>query len=1482
MNYSSHWYLVADPSQKHWPSSAGQAPLIDISWPAINLKGNLEKGNTLTQKAVREKSFQFEIHRDCFDETVNCQIDGIAGANPDATDNSDYARFSRWSAKFLDCEDVRNATDFYPALAHLRDRLAGKKFEECKFAVLEKEETGRKEVSKPQTETDPLPPSKPKLNKKRRVKFEFQDYREQLDMVTDEDTSDKDNSEVAPGISRDCSDRLFSLYNSLDPHQKQVFLTGPSPHGTHIVSGCPGSGKTYVMLRKIAAIQAQPIDVNELQRIAKGPGGLANQPIVETTNTMIMTNETHTRFSLDTSKLPKTTYEDAPGFNAKGLKAKPKDEEASGQTTTQPAQSGWGDSAQWESQQTQEATGPSEFASGGSDQQQETAGPSESAQSGWGDSAQWESQQTQEATGPFEFASGGSDQQQETAGPSESAQSGWGDSARWESQQTQEATGPFEFASGGSDRQQETAGPSDSAQSGWGDSAQWGSQQTQEATGPSEFVSDDAQTQIQPAEEGSSEPQPIEDATGTEQVQEEVTRQPLWRKGTVIITANAHDQLTDILPKVVSADAEVNGRIGAKVMYLTSTSTRRSDIKSLMTGKFSKFDEMTEDDDDLDPTTMEYIMYDAAQTAAEKSKRVIRGDDYNIAHYVHALIDVARENGPNAFDEAKRLVAFMESRERDPANFTKDKAKLIPKLFAALEAIVINQADYIIGTPVALNQLGKRTDVDIVVSHIFIDEAFRMSEPDTLAILSAFKDVPFRSLAGDREQLGPLVLSSRADHDQKSETFFCSVFARQLLISFASRWAQAGVDVTYLRYNWRAERGASTFCSERFYGGMMIEAKTTPGYAEAADKFRHILSGFLHRPVHGPMINVDLTESHERKIGKSFVNYSHATYIAELVSYLHSHDAPARLPTTEKEGRRISILVIAMYAEQVEQIITELKRINKTSWWSEGVRIRTTDGSQGCEDDVIILDQTRTDGLGFVGEHSRVNVAYSRARMATITVHNSSAVSARDYRIGNPAVDVVVGQRKFSEARNALVQIKRHEFCSRCHGPKHKGACNIQLCCSICHSAAHHTRECHKRVFLNAVIPKLKEPEPDTEDTPTPVIAFKNTTSKRTKGKTPRQLMGRADKVAAGDSSATPGLDVTILERTLATAMRLDVENMQTREARQEAKRSGKQVEDKPDQEPRRFFTNAKHYHKQRKAQPTAARALTAMQLTPDRFSGYVDHLFNDLVDGAVLDIVENWSATKCGPYREFFTRIQPIGMITWKTDEPASVEGCGKNGTRNVTIEALIHVAIEVQKKLSENLTVSEDERQTMRMEYVKKHSDEVNKHNSEKEKSWVNTILDIEVSVENIQSLIETILILDESRDTTVLREFNCGWTMTGNPKSTSRTFSHMHLGSVHFNTNSTMLTGSPPAGLKAFLLVADELHLASVGTATFKADEYFTGDRSVEKLFERFTILHEEAKKKELEDADFEFAQELAAEDDDIQEQEDAGNAWGDDTC
>ncbi|KAK7981818.1 hypothetical protein PG988_004056 [Apiospora saccharicola] len=535
---------------------------------------------------------------------------------------------------------------------------------------------------------------------------------------------------------------------------------------------------------------------------------------------------------------------------------------------------------------------------------------------------------------------------------------------------------------------------------------------------------------------------------------------PSWRKSTFVISADTNEQLDDLAAKAAIRGYNINGR-RLLITRVTNPNASKGDLESLVNGHKDIFDVITEPD--LDETTAKFMLYHVGQKARDRSRRKIKGGDYNVGSHMFAYVEEAK-NGNVIVPEARIIHNLLEKRERAPATFTKDDARDLKKNLNRLELQIINQSDVILGTPVALSKLSRRKGLDIFVSCIFIDEAYRMTEPNTWTVLSAFKDAPFRILAGDLKQLGPLVLTSRSDHDLSSETYFTGVFSKQLALPLASRMERGGVQPVTLRINHRSCGGASDFCSQMFYYGAMVESQHN-SCQEEIERCTDIMRSLAQRNLRGSMLNFDLVESEEIATGSSFINPMHAQYIAEIVFRLHYQNAPGQLDRDLGLGKRATIHIAAFYSEQVPVIINALARLPKQVCWRDGIKVTTADGAIGHEADIVILDPVRSSKLGFTGDHKRVNVAYTRARLLNITVLNSNSVSTRDYMVRDSGKNIVVAQRKYAKARNAHVQVKRDDtvFCQKCFGKAHKksNTCPNEVYCSHCNLNTHHIRKCN-------------------------------------------------------------------------------------------------------------------------------------------------------------------------------------------------------------------------------------------------------------------------------------------------------------------------------------------------------------------------------------------------------------------------------------
>ena len=228
-------------------------------------------------------------------------------------------------------------------------------------------------------------------------------------------------------------------------------------------------------------------------------------------------------------------------------------------------------------------------------------------------------------------------------------------------------------------------------------------------------------------------------------------------------------------------------------------------------------------------------------------------------------------------------------------------------------------------------------------------------------------------LAGDHLQLPPTIHSrSKQVQDQLSVTLM------ERLLQRYSIWG--GKVVMMLDIQYRMNSLIMQWSSDTFYQGKL--------YA-SPDVSEHTLAGLPHvTPVVGltdtVLLLVDTAGCGLEEVcpgdSSSLANVGEARIVCNLARRLfESGLTPAEVG------------VVTTYAKQVE-----LLQLNLGAEF-QGLEIKTVDGFQGREKEVIILSLVRSNtknNLGFLVEKRRLNVAVTRARRQLIVVCDSATVSA--------------------------------------------------------------------------------------------------------------------------------------------------------------------------------------------------------------------------------------------------------------------------------------------------------------------------------------------------------------------------------------------------------------------------------------------------------------------------------------------------------
>jgi regulator of nonsense transcripts 1 len=271
----------------------------------------------------------------------------------------------------------------------------------------------------------------------------------------------------------------------------------------------------------------------------------------------------------------------------------------------------------------------------------------------------------------------------------------------------------------------------------------------------------------------------------------------------------------------------------------------------------------------------------------------------------------------------------------------------------------------------------------------------------------------------------PVIVSGHADHSEKDETFLNSKPTRQALSLFRERNNSKQPNESYrkrfegsllLSVQYRMHPSISAFSSALFYDGLL----STPSFLAKKRLFPDTLRERL--PSDNSTVGVRFIHvagrCNERRgipsaysVAKqvfvpipagsdqptSYWNEEEAVQVVSLIKeMLREHDSEgAPYPT--------SIGVVTPYNGQVELIkslmATDDDFKSLSTLLSSVIEVKSVDGYQGRERDVIIFSAVRSNRqgkVGFLQDWRRMNVALTRARSALIVVGDLDTLTEGD------------------------------------------------------------------------------------------------------------------------------------------------------------------------------------------------------------------------------------------------------------------------------------------------------------------------------------------------------------------------------------------------------------------------------------------------------------------------------------------------------
>lgn len=278
------------------------------------------------------------------------------------------------------------------------------------------------------------------------------------------------------------------------------------------------------------------------------------------------------------------------------------------------------------------------------------------------------------------------------------------------------------------------------------------------------------------------------------------------------------------------------------------------------------------------------------------------------------------------------------------------------------EKEILQKADIICTTCVGA---GDPRLIGFRFKHVLIDESTQATEPECLIpLVKGAKQVV---LVGDHCQLGPVIMCKKAAKAGLSR----SLFERLVIL---------GIRPIRLQVQYRMHPALSEFPSNTFYEGELQNGVTI---ADRASK------------------QIDFTWPHETKPMFFYNSIGQEEYSASGTSYLNRTEAAMveKIVTKLLQGgaKPDQVGVVTPYEGQRAYCINYMQRAGQLrSALYKAIEVASVDSFQGREKDFIILSCVRSNdhqGIGFLNDPRRLNVALTRARCGLIIIGNAKVLS---------------------------------------------------------------------------------------------------------------------------------------------------------------------------------------------------------------------------------------------------------------------------------------------------------------------------------------------------------------------------------------------------------------------------------------------------------------------------------------------------------
>lgn len=259
-------------------------------------------------------------------------------------------------------------------------------------------------------------------------------------------------------------------------------------------------------------------------------------------------------------------------------------------------------------------------------------------------------------------------------------------------------------------------------------------------------------------------------------------------------------------------------------------------------------------------------------------------------------------------------------------------------------------------------------------STVLIDEAAQALEPMCWIPISRSNRVIF---AGDHFQLPPTVKSKLAEAGGLKETLF-------------ERCMQLENCSVLLDVQYRMHEHIMNFSNEQFYEGKLKADELVKNRVLSSDSEFDVLTTSLNFiDTAGCGFDEQLNPE-----SLSISNPEEAVLLMKHLTLLLQHY------TQNNSSKKISVGIISPYKEQVQYITQLLDANDDLKQLSSKITVKTIDGFQGQERDIIYISLVRSNenkDIGFLADIRRMNVAMTRAKKKLVIMGNSATLANNDF-----------------------------------------------------------------------------------------------------------------------------------------------------------------------------------------------------------------------------------------------------------------------------------------------------------------------------------------------------------------------------------------------------------------------------------------------------------------------------------------------------